>query len=218
VTQDPDAQLPLILIGAGGHARVLLSTLLQFGKHVIGFVDIGEQGRELLGVPCIGNDEAVFEHDPHRVRLVNGIGSAGSVSNRRRVYELFCTHGYSFASVIHPSCIIARETQLAAGIQIMAGAIIQTGCTVQENSIINTGSQLDHDCVIETHAHIAPGAILSGSVHVGARAHVGVGATVLQGIHIGADSIVGAGAVVLSDVPECCTVVGVPARSISVKA
>ena len=218
MTQASDAQLPLILIGGGGHARVLISTLLQLRRHVLGFANIDDSIRELLGLPWIGNDDAVLDHDPEQVLLVNGVGSVASVSSRLRVYEHFRARGYNFASVIHPSSIIAPEGQLASGVQIMSGAILQTGCIAHENCIINTGAQLDHDCVIEAHAHVAPGAILSGTVYVGARAHVGAGATIIQGIHIGADSIVGAGAVVLSDVPERCTVVGVPARPIRVKA
>lgn len=213
-----NAELPLILVGAGGHARVLLSTLLQLGQHVSGVVDPDKSRAELLGVPYLGGDDAVSRYDPGQVLLINGVGSVASTANRLRVYESFRKRGYCFASVIHPGAIIAPEVQLADGVQIMAGAILQTGCVVEENCIINTGARIDHDCVIQAHAHVAPGAVLSGSVHVGAHAHVGVGATVIQGVQIGSDSIVGAGAVVLSDVPESCTVVGVPARPIHVKA
>jgi len=218
VTHEADAEFPLILVGAGGHARVLLSALLLLERPILGFVDIDESQRELLGIQRIGNDDVVLDYDAQQVLLVNGVGSVASVRNRLRVYEFFRARGYNFASVIHPGAIIAPETDLADGVQMMAGAILQTGCVVREDCIINTGALLDHDCIIQPHAHIAPGAVLSGAVHVGARAHVGAGATVIQGVHIGSDSIVGAGAVVLSDVPESCTVVGVPARPIKAKA
>ena len=213
-----NVELPLIVVGAGGHARVLVSTLLQLGRRVSGVVDPDRSRTELLGIPYLGDDDAISRYDQAEVLLINGIGSVASIANRLRVYEFFRKRGYCFASVIHPGAIIAPEVQLADGVQIMAGAILQTGSVVEEDCIINTGARVDHDCVIRAHAHVAPGAVLSGSVHVGARAHVGVGAVVIQGVLIGSDSIVGAGAVVLSDVPESCTVVGVPARPIQVKA
>jgi UDP-perosamine 4-acetyltransferase len=209
---------PLILVGSGGHARVLLSTLLLLDARVLGVVDPDKSRAELLGIPYLGGDDAVFRYDPGQVMLINGLGSVASIENRLRVYESYRSRGYRFTSVIHPSAIIASETLLADGVQIMAGAILQTGCVVEENCIINTGARVDHDCVIRAHAHLAPGAVLSGNVHVGSRSHVGAGATVIQGVHIGSDSIIGAGAVVLSDVPARCTVVGIPARPIQVKA
>jgi sugar O-acyltransferase (sialic acid O-acetyltransferase NeuD family) len=212
VSMKPEIDKPLILVGAGGHARVLLSTLLLEGSRLLGFVEIGKSKPELLGIRHLGGDEAVFAYDPAEVQLVNGVGSAGAFDNRVRVHDLFRSRNYHFASVIHPSAIIAPEVSLAAGVQIMAGAILQTGCAVEENCIINTGARVDHDCVISAHAHVAPGAVLSGNVHVGARAHIGAGATVIQGVRVGDGAVVGAGAVVLSNVPAACTVVGVPAR------
>lgn len=218
MTFEANPKRPLILLGAGGHARVLLSTLLELGRPILGFVEIDDSLREMLGIRRIGSDDAVLEYDVGEVLLVNGIGSTGSVRNRLRAYESFRARGYCFESVIHPGAMIARETSLGDAVQIMAGAILQTGCIVHENCIINTGARIDHDCVIEAHAHIAPGAVLCGAVHVGARAHVGAGAILLQGVHIGSDSMIGAGAVVLSDVPASCTVVGIPARPVEVKA
>jgi len=217
VNQNLDLNRPLIVIGAGGHARVLISTLLLQGQQILGFVDPHKIGADLLGLTQLGSDDAVLTYDPSEVFLVNGVGSAASISKRLKAYEYFRTEGYSFASVIHPGSIVAPEARLADGVQVMAGAIVQTGCVIEEDVIINTGARVDHDCVLRMHAHVAPGAVLGGNVSVGHRAHVGAGAVVIQNIRIGDDAIVGAGAVVLADVPVSSTVVGVPARPIHAK-
>ena len=151
---------------------------------------------------------------PGDVRLVNGVGSTGSTASRRDIYDRFTREGYCFATVIHPSAIVAPEVQIEDGVQIMAGAILQAGSSVGSNAIVNTGAIIDHDCVVGAHAHIAPGAVLSGGVHVGSGAHIGTGACIIQGVSIGAASVVGAGAVVIKDVPPGVTTVGVPAKTI----
>lgn len=208
-------ELPVIVIGGGGHAKVLVSTLLLCGRNILGFVDLNPTAPPLLGIKCLGSDAAVLAYTPADVQLVNGVGSAGSTTNRRDVYDRFIREGYCFATVIHPSAIIAPETQIEDGVQVMAGAVVQTGCRLGANVIVNTGAQVDHDCMIDAHAHIAPGVTLCGAVNVGAGTHIGAGATVIQGVRIGADSVVGAAALVIRDVPQGAKVVGVPAASIS---
>lgn len=205
-------ELPVIVIGGGGHAKVLVSTLLLCRRNILGFVDLDPTSPPLLGIRCLGSDASVLHHAPGDVQLVNGVGSVSSTANRRDVYERFTQERYCFASVIHPSAIIAPEVQIEDGVQIMAGVILQPGSSVGSNAIVNTGAIIDHDCVIGAHAHIAPGAVLSGGVRVDSRAHIGTGACVIQGVSIGAASVVGAGAVVITDVPPGVTIVGVPAK------
>jgi UDP-perosamine 4-acetyltransferase len=207
--------LPVIVIGGGGHAKVLVSTLLLQHRRVLGFVDLKPSLPPLLGIAHLGDDDAFFLHPPDQVRLVNGVGSIDSTALRRAIYEKFRERQYIFDTVIHPSAIIAPEVHIEDGVQVMAGAVVQPGSRLGANVIINTGARVDHDCLIEAHAHIAPGAILSGHVHIGKGAHVGTGASIIQGIHVGSAGIVGAGAVVLVDVPDGVTVVGVPAQSVA---
>lgn len=206
--------LPVIVIGGGGHAKVLVGTLLVCRRSILGFVDLDPTAPPLLGIRCLGSDAAVLLHAPSQVQLVNGVGSTGSSARRKNVYDRFIHEGYSFVTVIHPSAIVAPEVQIEDGVQIMAGAVLQSGTSVGSNTIVNTGAIIDHDCVVGAHAHIAPGAVLSGGVRVDSGTHVGAGACVIQGVSIGADSVVGAGAVVISNVPPGVTTVGVPARTI----
>ncbi|UFJ40049.1 acetyltransferase [Brevibacillus humidisoli] len=207
---------PVIVIGGGGHAKVLIDSLQAQLIPILGFTDISDkQGKTVLDVPFLGSDDQIYRYSPSEVELVNGIGSVVDASSRRQVFEAFKQRGYRFAAVIHPSAIVSRYAQLGEGVQVMAGAIIQPGTVIGANTILNTKASLDHDCHIGQHVHVAPGATLCGQVRVEDHAHVGAGATVLQGVTIGQASIVGAGAVVTQSVPQGITVVGVPARELS---
>ena len=203
--------LPLIVIGGGGHAKVLVSALLLLGRKVLGFVDVNASVPDLLGLRNLGNDDAVSAYPPENVRLVNGVGSIHSTLQRRKIYLRFVEKRYVFETIIHPSATVSPYVEIGAGAQIMAGAVVQPGSRLGVNSIVNTGACVDHDCVIDAHVHIAPGATLSGEIHVAEGCHIGTGATIIQGIQIGAASVVGAGAVVIRDVPANVTVLGVPA-------
>ncbi|NBC11518.1 MAG: ATP-grasp domain-containing protein [Planctomycetes bacterium] len=213
-TQPSRPKLPVIVIGAGEHAKVLLDALSLLGAQVL-FVtdhDQARHGRTIGGVRVAGDDVLVRNHDPSEVLLVNAVGSVTRPSARRAVYLKLREEGYRFASVIHPKAIIAPSAQLADAVQIMAGVVVQPDAVLGENVLVNSRASIDHDCRIDAHVHLAPGATLSGSVHVGETSHIGTNATVIQGITIGREVVVGAGAVVVRDVPDEMTVVGVPAK------
>ena len=213
------AEPDIIIVGAGGHARVLIDVMRRRGLTVAGAVDIDVRlhGREVDGVPVIGSDEAIFIRDPADVRLVCGQGNVpgGGVSGlarRRGVFERFIARGYAFMSVVSRDAIISNTAVLENAAQVFTGAIVHPGSVIGLNTIINTGAQVDHDCIIGPHSHIAPGTVLCGGVIVGAECHIGAGAVVIPQIKIGEGAVVGAGAVVVEDVPAATTVFGNPAR------
>ena len=108
--------------------------------------------------------------------------------------------GFTFISFNHPSAVLAADTSIGEGAQIMAGAVLQPGVSLGINCIVNTRASLDHDCRIGDHVHIAPGAVLSGGVTIGDGCHIGTGAIVIQNIRIGAGAMIAAGAVITRDV------------------
>ena len=195
---------PIIIIGAGGHAKVLLDMLLDIDAKVLGFLDndASLQGTEIFRIPVLGPDEEITHYNPAEIELVNGIGSIGVAILRRKVFDKFKAQGYHFRQVIHPSAVISSRASLGEGVQVMAGAVVNIGTRIEEDAIINTKASVDHDCRIGRHVHIAPGCTLCGGVSVGDETMIGTGSSVIQGISIGQQCLVGAGSNVLSDVPD----------------
>jgi sugar O-acyltransferase (sialic acid O-acetyltransferase NeuD family) len=210
--------LPVIVISAGGHARVLISVLKTLNITILGITEAAPDrvDDKIKGLSIIGGDDKILDYLPDTVALVNGIGSIATTVKRKAIYVKFKNAGYSFANVIHPSAMIMDDVQLGEGVQIMAGAIVQPGCVIGDNSIINTGAIVDHDCMIGEHVHVAPGAVLSGGVHIGAMTHIGTSAAVIQGVQIGQAAVIGAGSVVVNNILPGIKVVGVPAREMNV--
>ncbi len=204
--------LPVIVIGGGGHAAVLIDLLLQQSRHILGITDPNLPDHTVLGVPIIGDDEVVLTQAPEEIRLVNGIGSTRDLRKRISVFDCFKSAGYTFTTLVHQMAIIGTQVEFGEGAQIMAGAIIQTGSRIGDDTIINTGATVDHDCLIGNHVHLAPGITLSGGVMVGEGTHIGTGASVIQNVRIGKNSVIGAGTVVIEDIPDNVVVVGVPGK------
>lgn len=210
----------LVLLGAGGHARVLVDALNRTGKILSGvYLPAGaNKATWIEEIASITSDAMLQQRfPPETSRLILGIGAVGDNRKRKQLFIHYRSLGYRFSSVYHPHHCRADDVQLGEGCQVMAGAILQTATSVEDNVIINTGARIDHECLIESHAHIAPGAVLSGAVHVGCGAHIGTGAVIIQGIQIGAGALVAAGATVITHVPAQTTVAGVPAKPITSK-
>lgn len=203
---------PVILIGGGGHAKVVASTLIELKIPILGFVDLDASKTTLLCLTRLGGDEAILAHPPDSVLLVQGLGSVSPKSARAKVFDHHKSLGYNFITAIHPAAIISKDVEIGEGTVIFAGAIVQPGVRIGENCVLNTRCSVDHDCTIGPHNHIAPGATLSGSITTGSNCHIGVGSTIIQGITVGESSLVGAGSVVLKNIPPNTTVFGIPAR------
>jgi UDP-perosamine 4-acetyltransferase len=206
----------VILIGCGGHARVLTDCLRQNRAEIIGYTaPVGMQASgNMASLQRLGDDEALMHFDPATVMLVNGVGSVRSPAARREVFDRLKSQSFKFAVVTHSRAIIADCARLEEGAQVMAGAVVQAGAVIRANTIINTAASVDHDCVVGAHVHVACGAVLSGGVCVGDGSHIGTGALIAQSVTIGKDCLVAMGAAVRKDVADRDFVAGVPAQRV----
>ena len=199
---------PVVILGGGGHARVVIDALRCAGHTIAGVIDPKPDVAETLpdDITWLGKDLSKLR--PDEVQLAIGVGSldVGDKNPRPAIFAEAKAGGFEFLSFRHPSAIVAGDVELGEGSQIMAGAILQPGVRLGVNCIINTGASLDHDCWIGDHVHIAPGVVLSGTVAVGDGCHLGTGAIVIQSIRIGIEAMIAAGAIVTRDVPAAARV------------
>ncbi len=211
--------MKVIVLGAGGHARVLIEALRSREISVFGVAGPDCSGAAAIpNVNFIGDDQVVAAMNPSEVWLVNGCGNRASaegpgLSERRQLYEKFSSLRFKFPPVVHARAVVAADAKIEDGSQVMAGAVVQSGVHIGPNVILNTGSIVEHDCSIEAHSHIAPGAVLCGAVRVGEEAHVGAGSIILQGRFVGKGAVVGAGQVIRSNVPNSAVLAQLPASS-----
>ncbi len=196
----------IVVIGAGGHAKVVIATLRAAGVEIGGIVDDDPRlhGRQLCGIPISGA-VSELENMPGQ-RAILAIGDNGVRQSLARKLDL------EWETVVHPRAYVDPMATIGPGTVVCAGAVVQAEAQIGPHAIINTGATVDHDSIIGAFAHVAPGVNLGGSVTVGDGAFLGIGSRVIPGVRIGERAIVGAGAVVLRDVPADTTVVGVPAR------
>lgn len=197
IPQATDA--PVIIVGGGGHTRVLIDVLEALHASIEGIITQDEAllGCSIFGVPVLGL-ERDFSDDPGSILLVNGIGNRARTGDsglkvRELVVERYRSLGFRFASVISPKAILSKHTVLSEGVQILHGAVVQPVAHIGAHSIINSAAVVEHDCRIGMYCHIAPAAVLCGNVTVGNYTHVGANATIIQGLSLGERGVVAAG-------------------------
>ena len=200
----------MIIIGTGGHARVVAEIAKLSHLEIKGFIDLDYSGEDelILGSPVLGGLDQ-FKNFSQGISFFAAIGDN---AQRKQVFAQMISQDFMPISLIHPTAIIGEGVELGAGTLVCAGSIISTNAQIGLNSIINTGVIIDHETTIGSNSHIAPGSRIAGRVKIGAESFVGIGSNVINNINIGSNVIVGAGSVIIRDIPSNSKVVGIPGR------
>lgn len=211
----------IVIIGAGGHAKVVADIILQRKKilkediNIICFLDDGYQELSystIFGIPIQGSTQLIDTLKKFNYEYIIAIGNN---KIRKKISERYSNIRYYTA--VHPTAVIGSEVVIGEGTVVMANAVVNSCSNIGVHCIINTGSIVEHDNIIGNYVHISPNATLCGEVKIGSCSWIGAGSKVKQGLSIGENSIVGLGSVVLKNITSNFIAVGVPARSLEGK-
>ena len=202
----------MVVIGGGGHAKVLIGVLKRLAWDVVGYTDVEDRGL-ILGVRRLGDDAVLPEllRTYDRCGAVVGVGKIDASPVRTILQDRLEAMGFELSVVVSPRAIVNDEVTLGRGTAVLDGAVVNSGTETGRGCIVNTNSTLEHDCRLGDNVHVASAATVCGGVTIGHNCMIGAGATVVQGVSICDDCMVGAGAVVVRDINTPGVYVGVPA-------
>lgn len=203
----------IIIIGAGGHARVIIDTAEQLNFKIKGIIDINfkNQDERILDYPVLGDFSVLQKVDPVNTTAIVALGDT---EKRSYYFHQIAKLGFSMETLIHPTAIVSKHAKIGKGVFVNVAAIINSAAIIKDNVIINTGAIIDHETEIGEHCHIGPGVKIAGRVKIGHHSFIGIGTTIIDKITVGDNVIIGAGTVVINNIYPHSTVVGVPGKRI----
>ncbi len=191
----------LIIIGAGGHGKVIADIAVRNGYRDIAFLDDNDEVEECAGFPIIGPTNIATDISGDKIIAI------GNANVREKFQSLLET-----VTLIHPNATISRRVKIGEGSVVMAGAVINSDTVIGRGCIVNTAASIDHDCKIGNFVHVSVGSHIAGTCRIGDKSWIGAGATVINNVDICDSCMVGAGALVIKNIEEFGTYVGIPAK------
>ncbi|MDT2820806.1 acetyltransferase [Enterococcus devriesei] len=205
---EPD--LPYILIGAGGHAKVIFDILLLNNKKVAGFFD--DHITDFLEQTYFGTINDLEQWTKSEKQRYKFLVSIGDCVIRKKMVDRLDLPIQQYGKAIHPTAVITQDSFIGMGTVIMANAVINPGVKIANHCIVNSGSIVEHDCIIDSFVHLSPGVCLAGAVKVNTGSQIGIGAQCIQLKKIGSWCIIGAGSTIVKNIPSHSLAYGTPAK------
>lgn len=193
----------LVIVGAGGHGKVVADIAKLDGYEDIIFLDDNENIKKCGNYNVVGSISDVKEYKGYDFFV-----AIGSSVIRKRIQDKL----ENLTTLIHPNAIIAENVSIGQGSVVMAGTVINSDTVIGCGCIVNTCASIDHDCRVEDFVHCSVGSHICGTVCIGHSTCVGAGAIIINNIDICPECVIGAGAVVTKNIDCRGVYIGLPAR------
>lgn len=203
----------VIVIGSGGHAKVVIDILSLIPNiQILGVTsNVLKSGDYFLNYPVLGDDDSI-KYLSKEINLVMGLGGFRDNNLRLKVFNLLKGYGFQFTNAIHPSAYISKTAKLGEGVVIFPGVIINTEAEIGDNTIIATGATIDHETKVGNHVLVSAGVTIGAYCEIEENVLLALGSKVVSGIKVKKNSLIAAGAVVVKDINENEQVYGIPAK------
>lgn len=210
----------MIIVGAKGFAKEILQVIsvdMNYDDESIAFYDnINDDLPDTLfdRFKILKSDKEVKEFFL-RTGDNSFVLGLGNPQYRQQLYKHFVSLGGVSKPLFSKNSEIGHfDVNIGDGTSVMSGTIITNSITIGKGTLINLNTTIGHDCIIGDFVEISPNVNISGRCTIGDFSVIGTNAIVIPGVSIGNNVVVGAGTVVTKDVPDNCTVVGVPGKII----
>ncbi|WP_433749054.1 acetyltransferase [Falsibacillus pallidus] len=202
-----------VLIGAGGHSKVVKDILIASGHKVLGFLDDNKTETSFCGLPVLGKIKDL----PYLIDSDDSLSfiiTIGDNKKRKHIAEELKQYPIQFGTAMHPQSSIGENVLIGDGTVIMPFAVINADTFIGSHCIINSHAVVEHDCFVDSFVHLSPQSTLTGNVKAGEGVHFGAASCIIPDRQVGSWSIIGAGSTIIDDIPPFSTAVGSPAKII----
>ncbi len=207
----------LIIVGASGLGREIADWIEDINEvsptwKVLGFLD--DNLDAICGYPSdykvIGK---ISEWEPSADQwFVCGLAFPDV---KRHCVELLKSKGAKFATIIHPTALVSKFSDIGEGSIITQRSGLNTNTKVGKFVTI-LESRMGHDSSIGDYSTLSGDCNVNGHVSIGQDVYVSCGVSIAPSKKIGDGAKVGIGSVVISNVKPGVTVFGNPAKIIDI--
>jgi sugar O-acyltransferase (sialic acid O-acetyltransferase NeuD family) len=202
----------LVIIGAGGHSRVVADCAESIGHYSkIIFLDDRFEKLNENSLWTIAGPIASWANYRDNADFIVAIGDNAL---RASLLQQLSAGQCCLATLIHPTAFVSKHSHIGPGVVVFANAVVNIGARIDDGCIINTAATVDHDCHIQAYCHISPGVNIAGGVNVGKMSWLGIGSCVVEYITIAQNTQSGAGSVITKSTISNTLYLGAPATPV----
>jgi len=204
----------VIIVGAGGHAKIVIDILQDLNQYkILGVTSKEKNKKEFYGLPVLGDVDVLETFYEKGVKNISiGVGGFKDNEIRTFIFEKLYKKGFKIINVIHPNAVVAKSVLLGKGVTIFAGVILNSDVRIGNNVIIATAATVDHETTVGDHSLISAGVTIGANTIIGKGTLCALGSKIISGVTIGEKVLVAAGAVVVNNISDNSKVFGVPAK------
>ena len=206
----------IYILGVGRNTIVYIDLVEACGYKVAGLYHYNDEriGELISGHKIVDSNNNLFK----KTSLM-GMNFAISVGNNKIRAELaknIRELGGNLPTLIHPTAVVSKHTQLALGVIIHANSVVQADVIIGQDTIVSYNVSVTHTSKIGKNSYLAANSNIGAFLEIQDNVLIGQSAVIVSGKlnYVGHDSLIGAGSVIIRNVEPYSVMAGNPGKVI----